>query len=119
MLTTTALAGCTEGDGGSGGDPLNGGGDGGGLEILSSRGETTEYGSVMVVGRARNDGDDALGYAQIEAYFYDASEARVGSGVTNINNLGAGRVWNFECLCLDCPDPSRVAAYSLEVTAEW
>lgn len=87
---------------------------GGNLVIESHRGFTSRYGNVGVRGTAVNEGDGEISYTQIEAKFYNARDTRIGSGMDNINGLGPGRTWEFECLYMGM-DGDRVDSYKLEV----
>lgn len=89
------------------------------MEIIDQRSGITQAGNPTVRGRAENTSGQEVSYAQIQVRFFDASETRVGSGMDNITNLGPGITWEFEALCLDCSDPSRVDSYEIEVTAEF
>lgn len=104
---TGAVAGC-----GGSSEPST---EQGPLVVQSHRGNMGEYGNVSVVGVAENVSNDTIAYGQIEAYFYDLSGARLGSGLDNINSLGAGRQWNFEAMYLGM-DTEQVEEYKLETS---
>lgn len=89
------------------------------VEIVEQRSGVTEYGNPTVRGLAENTADRELSYVEIQARFFDANGTRVGSGMDNIRNLGPGNSWEFEALCIDCPDPDRLDSYELEVTTSF
>lgn len=96
-----ALAGCSasaEGD----------------LEILSHRMAKGQYGNLYVVGQARNNGDSSMSYASVEVVFLDGGGNQLESGMDNINNLAAGRTWNFEAIY---PGMNSQRVYNYEIKA--
>jgi hypothetical protein len=131
LLATTALAGCGSSD--SGGQPA---GEDGNMhdstptptpaashgsehvDIIDHSGGVTDAGFAAVRGTAKNVTDRRLSYVQIEARYLDSSGTRIGSGLDNVSNLGAGRECAFEATCLDC-DTDRVDSYQLEITASF
>lgn len=57
--------------------------------------EGTEWETLSVDGRARNDSDQQFGYAEIRVWFYDADETLLDSMIDNVNDLDPGREWQF------------------------
>jgi hypothetical protein len=133
-----ALAGCSEDEGDSGGgdadsnsgDSSNGNsdnsggdsnsGDGGGndqpdVEILEHEFYEEEF-SAGVRGTAVNNTDSELSYVEAEAVFLDESGTQIGDGLDNVNDLAAGREWEFDCMFLG-DDASRIAEYEIEVSS--
>jgi hypothetical protein len=118
----TAMAGCSgddSGDSASGGD--GGGGDendGGGSDNTDTSEPTDSptpesdepdvklldhemawddtMGSATVKGTVKNTTDSELGYMQVEAKFFDSEDTRVGEGMWNANDVGAGQEVQFE-----------------------
>lgn len=54
-----------------------------------------EYGYASVSGTVTNETDRNMGYVQLSAYLYDG-ETRIGEGLWNASNLGAGIRAQFE-----------------------
>lgn len=54
-----------------------------------------DFGHATVGGFLRNTSDRELRYVQVNAYFYDV-DTRIGEGVWNASNLGAGVRAQFE-----------------------
>jgi len=127
---TLALAGCTEeterqeGSGGSGGgDSGQGGssGDGGGGSESQDRVEILDHSfyqddfSSGVRGTLENISDETLSYVQVNVYFLDADETRIGEGLDNASDLQAGRKWQFDAMFLG---DNEEAIDSYEISAE-
>lgn len=66
-----------------------------------------EYGTLSVVGIAKNTGTTAYGYVHVEINLYDSSGAVVGSTLANVNNLGPGQSWKFEAVVFDSKKTTR------------
>lgn len=122
LAAATTLAGCstdeTERESGDSNDGSGGSdeSDQKAFTILSHESFQTEYGNVGVEGVGKNNSDETLSYVQIEVYFYDSSDTRLGSGLANINELKAGKKWQWEALYMGS-DSEKVDNY--EIQAEW
>jgi len=81
------------------------------LLILSYEPKVTEWGIVVIVGRAKNVSGRQLSYAEVCAKFYDADGVLISSSLDNINDLGAGEVWHFEIMFLGEDIPARYKIY--------
>ena len=88
------------------------------LEIQSHRMAQGQFGNIYVVGRAKNTGDKTMDYASVEAVFLDGRGSQLESGMDNINNLAAGRTWEFEAIYPGM-DGQRVHSYEIEVGASF
>lgn len=103
---TVGLAGCTgedpdfEGSEGGNGDGSDGGSVEDDIELLEHElvfeDEGTDFASVSIEGRARNNSDENLGYVEIRGRFYNAQGDLLDSMIDNINDFGAGQTWSFE-----------------------
>ncbi|UBF19802.1 hypothetical protein HRTV-18_gp93 [Halorubrum virus HRTV-18] len=89
-------------------------GGGSSLEITSHRASSGMFGGLEIVGTAKNTSNRRLSYAQVEGVFYDSRGTQLESGFDNINNLGAGRTWEFSIPYLGFDD-SRVHSYEVFV----
>lgn len=113
------LAGCSEqterqsGDGGSGAGG-NGGDDGQQQKVMIEKHEFySEQYSAGVRGIIENLTDETLSYVQINVYFFDSSDTRIGEGLDNVNDLSAGRRWEFDAMYLG-QDPERIDSYEIQ-----
>ncbi|QLD89193.1 hypothetical protein HWV07_09170 [Natronomonas salina] len=106
MGTVMGLSGCT----GSAAEEA--------LEIRSHRMARGQYGNLYVVGQAVNTGDKPMSYASVEVVFLDSSGSQLESGMDNINNLAAGRSWNFEAIYPGM-DGNRVYNYEIQPGASF
>jgi len=123
-----ALAGCSEENGDSGGGDTSGNSDntddGGAandnndqpdVELLDHEFYEDQF-SVGVRGTAVNNTDSELSYVEAEAVFLDESGTQIGDGLDNVNDLAAGREWEFDCMFLG-NDESRIDSYEIEVSS--
>lgn len=136
-LSGVALAGCSgeedEGDSASGsndnandgGDSDSGGKDGGGTEgeqgddtpavtILEHELVESDLGDAHVEGKVKNTSGEEQSYIEIEAKFFNEAGERVGDGLDNADDVGAGRVVTFEII--STVDYGEVAEYELETS---
>jgi len=104
---TIGVAGCSGSE-----DNNNSDTNDGPLVIQQHGGQTGEYGNVSVVGLAENVSDRVISYAQIQVYFYNDGDARLGSGLANISNLSPGASWEFKAMYLGT-DADRVGGYRI------
>ena len=88
------------------------------LTILESHKVIGEYGTVDVIGTAKNIGSSRISYGQINAKFYDKNGNLIGNGVTNINDLDPGETWSFKVMYLGT-DGYTVASYKIGVGASF
>lgn len=88
------------------------------LTILSSEIEYGEYGTLSIVGTAKNTAGEDLTYCQISAKFYDSDNAVIGTSLANINNLGDGESWKFEIMYFDM-DTENVEDYKISDISCW
>lgn len=124
LATTSALAGCAGGE--SDRESGDSSGDSGGndtteeeqeeFSILEHEPFQTEYGNAGVEGVGKNNSDDTLSYVQVNVYFYDSSDTRLGEGIANVTDLQPGREWKFEAMYLGS-DAEAIDSY--EIQAEW
>ena len=64
--------------------------------------ETKTVGSsTSVVGKIKNQGKNAVSYAQITFIVYDAAGNQIGTALDNINNLEAGATWAFDAVIFE------------------
>lgn len=68
-----------------------------GLILLreSIRNHTDEYSGKNILGTVVNNRATTQKYVQVSFSLYDASGAKVGEALANVNNLKAGERWNF------------------------
>jgi hypothetical protein len=129
-----ALAGCSGEDDGadsasgsnddatdSGGDSNSGSKDDGGQEadspdvtILEHELVESELGDAHVEGKVKNTSGEEQSYIGIEAKFFNDAGERVGEGLDNADDVGDGRVVNFEII--STVDYGEVAEYELEAS---
>ncbi|WP_336001764.1 FxLYD domain-containing protein [Halorientalis halophila] len=57
--------------------------------------EGTDWETLSVEGRVRNDSDRQFGYAEIRVRFYNADGDLLDSMIDNVNDLDPGQVWQF------------------------
>lgn len=114
------LAGCTAESEPTGGNAGSGGSDGSSGEeataqpteskydyVESGVGLTNihwlegEYDNLSLAGTATNLTDSTLSYVQISVSFLDSSDAQIGTGLANTNNLAAGQRWKWEAMFMD------------------
>ena len=62
---------------------------------------------VTVSGTAQNTSGKTLSYAQIVFTVFDASDAQIGTALTNTNNLSAGVTWKFSAKSMFEIAPTR------------
>lgn len=109
-----------DGDGGNedtssgDGDSGDGGGGGGSLEIVEDEFYEEDMGAG-VRGVVQNNGDEEIAYVEVKAEFLDSEGTRIGDGLANTSDLGAGQKWEFDAAYLDT-DSSEVEDYQIEVT---
>lgn len=116
-------SGDTGNDGGDNGDDSSGnsttdggdsGGDGGGgLEILEDEFYEDDI-SAGVEGTVKNNSDSEISYVGVQAEFLDAEGTRVGEGLDNTTDLGAGQEWAFDVM--STAEPSEIDSYNIEVS---
>lgn len=87
------------GDGGSGSNDDDGGSDKK-LEILEHEAYQEDY-SSGVRGKVKNVSGEEQSYVAVEAKFFDENGERLGDGLDNVQDLGDGKTWQFECVFLD------------------
>ncbi|MCL9815556.1 FxLYD domain-containing protein [Natronocalculus amylovorans] len=76
----------------------------------------TEEEAVRVEGIAENVSDRQLTYVEIQARFFDEDDELLDSTVEHINDVTAGRRWEFEIEFPRTGDAAeRVVGYELEV----
>ncbi|ELY72635.1 hypothetical protein C487_18266 [Natrinema pallidum DSM 3751] len=68
-----------------------------------------------VRGTAVNNADRELSYVEATATFLDADGTQIGEGPDNVNDLAAGREWEFDCMYTS-QDASRIEEYEVEVS---
>lgn len=85
------------------------------LIILSHNMVIDKWGWATVEGTARNDGTGRMGYAEIDARFYNGSGQLIDSSFTNILNLDPGQTWAFEIHSLT----EGAVSYDIGVGDSW
>lgn len=68
------------------------------LQILSHSMGTTDYGTPVVRGTAKNVSSSNLSYAEVRVKFYDAAGNLLDTSLDNVLDLGPGETWNFEVI---------------------
>ena len=86
------------------------------LTILSHKSEYDEYG-IKITGTAKNVAGKKLGYAEIDAKFYDKEGTILGNSVVSIDGLESEEIWEFEISYLGID--SGVDHYLLNVGTIW
>ncbi|WP_050031461.1 FxLYD domain-containing protein [Natrinema altunense] len=84
------------------------------VEILDHEFYEEEFQSG-VRGTAINNADRELSYVEATATFLDADGTQIGEGLDNVNDLAAGREWEFDCMYTS-QDASRIEEYEVEVS---
>lgn len=64
---------------------------------------------------AVNNTDNDLSYVEATATFLDADGTQIGEGLDNVNDLAAGREWEFDCMYTS-QNASRIEEYEIEVS---
>lgn len=133
-LSGVALAGCSGEDDGAdsasgsndnanddGADSDSGGKDSGEQEedtpdvtILEHELVESDLGDAHVEGKVKNTSGEEQSYVGIEAKFFNEAGERVGDGMDNADDVGDGRVVNFEVI--STVDYAEVAEYELEAS---
>lgn len=54
-----------------------------------------------VEGKVKNVTDSTLDYLEVEVKFYDKDGNRIGDNFTNVEDLGAGKTWEFSLMFLE------------------
>ena len=67
------------------------------LELLESSGSSNDF-STSNTGRIRNNTSQKYTYVQVLFNVFDSNQNRVGTALSNINNLGPGEVWKFKAI---------------------
>ena len=88
------------------------------LEILEHKMEYGEYGTLKIVGKAKNVGNEQISYAEIRVKFYDTEDAVIGSSLDNINDLNSEQVWKFEVMYFSM-ETEEVDHYDIAVGTVW
>ena len=88
------------------------------LEILEHHMEWGDYGTLYIVGTAKNVGKKRLSYGSVEAKFYDADGSLIGNSLDNFNNLEPGETWKFKVTYFGM-DAENVATYKLGLGPSW
>jgi len=68
-----------------------------------------------VKGKVKNVSDSTLDYVEVEVKFYDKDGNRLGDNFTNVEELGAGKTWEFKLMFLD---DGEFADYKLTATTD-
>lgn len=122
----------------SGNESSNSSGSGGGSASISDSGDTDVtlknadvadvysldsvafYSKDMssgVRGEVTNTSDSSISYTGIQVKFYDSEGTRLGEGLDNTSDLGAGETYAFDAISLLTGDKlDSIAAYSITVT---
>jgi len=79
-------------------------------EILEYDDKTDEFGSLIIVGKIKNNTGKEQSYVQVEINLYDKDGAQVGSTLANVNNLEVDAIWAFEAYVLE----ENVASYKIK-----
>lgn len=118
-LSGVALAGCS---GESTDDSASGSKDGGGggsddqqqVKIVEHGTYEEEFESG-VEGKVENVTDSTLDYVEVEVKFFDAEGNRLGDNFTNVEDLAAGKTWQFKLMFLE---DGEFADYELTATTD-
>lgn len=132
-LSGVALAGCSGEDDGAdsasgsndnandGGDSDSGGNEGGeqdedtpDVTILEHELVKSDLGDAHVEGKVKNTSGEEQSYVGIEAKFFNEAGERVGDGMDNADDVGDGRVVNFEVI--STVEYDEVAEYEIEAS---
>lgn len=66
------------------------------LKLVESHKCYSDFGTKAICGTVRNESNHTYRYAEISFNLYDSNNNLVGSTLTNINNIDAGRIWKFQ-----------------------
>ncbi|RTH26588.1 FxLYD domain-containing protein [Thermus scotoductus] len=69
------------------------------LELIEAKGQSDGF-ALYIVGKARNNTNRELSYAQIEFNIYDKEGNLLGSAMDNVTNWEPGTVWSFKAVFL-------------------
>lgn len=76
----------------------------------------TEWETITVEGRARNDSNRQFEYAEVSARFFHESGDLLDSMIDNVNDLDAGQTWRFSVSFLGWGEEARaVDSYDIAV----
>ena len=84
------------------------------LVILEHHRTVSEFGSIVVAGKAKNVTNENFSYAEIRVKFLDSGGAVLETSLDNINDLGPSQTWSFEVMYFGL-DESKVATYEIAV----
>ncbi len=87
------------------------------LKILSHEIEYGSYGSIYVVGSAKNIGDKRISWGSVEVKFYDYDGNLVGNGGDIVRDLNPGETWKFKVMYYD--SDGAVDSYKIGVGPTW
>ncbi len=87
------------------------------LTILDYQSEYDEYG-IKITGTAKNVAGKRLGYAEIDAKFYDKEGTILGNSLISKDGLESEEIWEFEISYLGI-DSEKVDHYLLNVGTIW
>ena len=87
------------------------------LKILSHEIEYGSYGSIYVVGSAKNIGDERISWGSVEVKFYDYDGNLVGNGGDIVRDLDPGETWKFKAMYYD--SDGAVDSYKIGVGPTW
>lgn len=62
--------------------------------------EIDEFGVRYYTGTIKNETSTDYGYVDVTIGFYDENGVKLGSGIDNVLNLGAGETWKFSVVCI-------------------
>ena len=88
------------------------------LQILDHQMTTTEFGNIIVKGRAKNISSSNLSYASVKVKFYDASGTLLATSSDGISDLGLGETWSFSVMYFGMDD-ENVKSYKIGVGSTW
>ena len=88
------------------------------LQIIDHHMTTSEYGSMIVKGRAKNISSSNLSYASVKVKFYDASGTLLATSSDGISDLGLGETWSFSVMYFGMDD-ENVKSYKIGVGSTW
>ncbi|SDK07797.1 FxLYD domain-containing protein [Methanoculleus thermophilus] len=87
------------------------------LQIVSHELEYGSYGSIYVVGSAKNIGDERISWGSIDVKFYDHDGNLVGNGADFVQDLDPGETWKFKVTYYD--SDGAVDSYKIGVGSTW
>jgi len=83
------------------------------VQILSHNLSYTSYGSVVVIGTAKNIGEERLSFIEIKAKFYDENDILIETSSDMAEDVDANEIFAFEIYCFE--DEVFIDHYSIGI----